>query len=287
MTGQKTVLVTGGEGFVGSRLCARLIGEGHLVISLDNHFVGDAAPRIPGVQYREGHTKDIATLVPEPVDIIFHLGEYARVEKSLEEPDVVWDLNVRGTFAILEYWRARKNKLIYAGSSTKFADGGLARVATPYAWTKAANTELVKNYAQWYGLSFAITYFYNVYGPGERAGKYGTLIEIFKQKYGAGEALTVTAPGTQKRNFTHVDDIVDGLLLVADKGEGDEFGLGDEREYAVIDVAKMFNVPIEMLPERAGNRMQSAIDTSKSKSLGWSVKHSLEEYIADIVSSRV
>lgn len=283
----KTVLVTGGEGFVGSRLCARLKKEGCRVISLDNHFAGQGAPRVEGVEYREGHTKDIAALVPEAVDIVFHLGEYARVEKSLEEPEVVWDLNVRGTFAVLEHWRAKKHKLMYAGSSTKFGDGGLARVATPYAWTKAANTELVKNYAEWYGLPFAITYFYNVYGPGERAGAYGTLIEIFKQKYRAGASLTVTSPGTQKRNFTHVDDIVEGLLLVAEKGEGDEFGLGDEREYTILEVAKLFGGQVEMLPERAGNRMHSAIDTTKSKALGWSVKNSLEDYIASIVSSRV
>lgn len=284
--GTKTILVTGGEGFIGSRLCARLKTEGHSVISLDNHFTGSASARVPGVEYREGHTKDIATLIPESVDIIFHLGEYARVEQSLEEPDVVWDLNVHGTFAVLEFWRARKVKLVYAGSSTKFADGGLARVATPYAWTKAANTELVKNYGEWYSLPYAITYFYNVYGPGERAGKYGTLIEILRQKYLAGESLTVTAPGTQKRNFTHVDDIVDGLVLVGERGEGDEFGLGDEREYAVLDVAKLFDAQIEMLPERAGNRMQSAIDTTKSKALGWGVKHSIEEYVADIISAK-
>src|SRR5207244_1665061 len=117
------------------------------------------------------------------------------VEQSLEEPDVVWDLNAAGTFGILEFWREKKCKLVYAGSSTKFGDGGLARVATPYAWTKAANTELVKNYAEWYELPYAITYFYNVYGPGERAGKYGTVVEIFRQKMLAHEPLTVEEPG--------------------------------------------------------------------------------------------
>ncbi len=284
--GIKTILVTGGEGFIGSRLCARLKAEGYSVISLDNHFTGLADTRVQGVMYREGHTKDIAKLVPENIDLIYHLGEYARVEQSLEEPDIVWDLNVAGTHGVLEFWRARKNKLVYAGSSTKFGDGGLARVATPYAWTKAANTELVKNYGAWYNLPFAVTYFYNVYGPGERSGKYGTLIEIFRQKYLKGEPLTVVAPGTQKRNFTHVEDIVEGLLLVGEKGEGDEFGLGDEREYAVLDVAKLFNTQIEVSPERAGNRMQSAIDTTKSRALGWSVKKGLEEYIHDIVSAK-
>lgn len=288
---KKNIVVTGGAGFVGSNLCRRLVEEGHTVISLDNYFTGSQDTKVQGVEYREGHTKDIVKLVPEAIDLIYHLGEYARVEQSLKEPDVVWDLNVAGTHGVLEFWRTRnqsgqKTKLVYAGSSTKFGDGGLARVATPYAWTKAANTELVKNYGAWYGLSFAITYFYNVYGPGERAGKYGTLIEIFRQKYLKGEALTVVSPGTQKRNFTHVNDIVEGLVLVGEKGEGEEYGLGDERKYSILEIANMFNTNVEMLPERAGNRLESAIDTERSKALGWSVKHSVADYIADIVRAR-
>ncbi|MBI5469838.1 NAD-dependent epimerase/dehydratase family protein [Candidatus Kaiserbacteria bacterium] len=286
---EKSILVTGGAGFVGNALCKRLIVEGHKVISLDNYFTGSRENQVPGVEYREGHTKDIAKLVPEDIDLIYHLGEYARVEQSLSEPDLVWDLNIAGTHGVLEYWRARnknnqKCKLVYAGSSTKFGDGGLARVATPYAWTKAANTELVKNYAQWYKLPFAITYFYNVYGPGERAGKYGTAIAIFMDLFAKGQPTKVTSPGTQSRNFTHIDDIVDGLVMVGEKGEGEEFGLGNETVYSMLDVAELFGTKIEMLPERPGNRTNSSLDTSKSKALGWTANRSLEDYIRDFTS---
>jgi UDP-glucose 4-epimerase len=286
MSDKKTVLVTGGAGFIGSNLCRRLAAGGNRVISLDNYFTGSRENHVQGVEYREGHTKDIAKHIPETIDLLYHLGEYARVEQSLTEPDVVWDLNAHGTFGVLEFWRAHKPKLVYAGSSTKFGDGGLARVATPYAWTKAANTELVKNYSAWYTLPFAITYFYNVYGPGERAGKYGTLIEIFRQKFLKGEALSVVAPGTQKRNFTHIDDIIDGLMLVGEKGSGEEYGLGNEREYSVLDIARLFGTKIEMLPERPGNRMISAIDTTKSRALGWSAQRSIEDYIRTIVAEK-
>lgn len=281
---QKTIVVTGGAGFVGSHLCARLVRDGHTVISLDNYFTGSRDNHVEGVEYREGHTKDIAKLVSETPDIIYHLGEYSRVEVSLTEPDVVWDLNKDGTFGVLEFWRAKKCKLVYAGSSTKFGDGGLARVGTPYAWTKASNTELVQNYARWYNLPYAITYFYNVYGPGERAGKYGTVVEIFKQKKRAGESLGVTAPGTQKRNFTHVDDIVDGLIVVGERGEGDEFGLGNEQAYSILEVAEMFGGPVQMMPEVQGNRMESTLDTTKSRSLGWEPKRSLADYIKESLS---
>lgn len=278
---QKLIVVTGGAGFVGSHLCARLVAMGHRVISLDNYFTGSKDNHVEGVEYREGHTKDIAKHIQETPDILYHLGEYSRVEISLTEPALVWDLNKDGTFGVLEFWRTKKCKLVYAGSSTKFGDGGLARVSTPYAWTKASNTELVQNYGRWYSLPYAITYFYNVYGPGEREGKYGTVIEIFKQKKLRGEPLGVTAPGTQKRNFTHVDDIVDGLVLVGERGEGDEFGLGSEQAYSILEVAGMFGGAIEMRPEAQGNRMESALDTTKSRALGWTPKCSLASYIKD------
>jgi UDP-glucose 4-epimerase len=282
MKDKKLILVTGGAGFIGSHLCARLVKDGHRVISLDNYFAGSRENHIPGVDYREGHTKDIEKHIPETPDLIYHLGEYSRVEISLSEPALVWDLNKDGTFGVVEFWRKKKCRLVYAGSSTKFGDGGLGRDQSPYAWTKATNTELVRNYSTWYGLSHAITYFYNVYGPGERAGAYGTVIEIFKQKQQAGESLTVNSPGTQKRNFTHVADIIDGLVLVGANGDGDDFGIGDEKAYSILEVAQMFGGEISMKPAPSGNRMTADIDTSKTRSLGWSPKKKLADYIAEV-----
>ena len=128
----KLILVTGGAGFVGSHLCKRLVAGGHRVISLDNYFTGSKDNHVGGVEYREGHTKHIGRLVSETPDIIFHLGEYARVEKSFEDPiELIWDLNITGTFAVAEFWRTRGGKLVYAGSSTKFADGGEGRFQSP------------------------------------------------------------------------------------------------------------------------------------------------------------
>lgn len=274
------VVVTGGAGFVGSNLCARLLAEGYRVIAIDNLFAGTEQALPPGVDFRRGHTKDIATLVPETPQLVYHLGEYARVEQSLEEqPSLVWDLNTAGTFAVAEFCRIKKVKLVYAGSSTKFGDDGKARDATPYGWTKATNTELVRNYGSWFGMSYAITYFYNVFGNNERAGRYGTLIAMFKDMYASGGPLTVTSPGTQERNFTHVDDIVDGLILVGKHGEGDGYALGNERAYSILEVARLFGRDIVMLPERRGNRLTSGLDTTKSRALGWEAKRSLEDDI--------
>lgn len=279
---QQLAVVTGGAGFIGSHLCERLVKEGYGVISLDNYFTGTPDNHVEGVTYRTGHSKDIAVHITETPDIVFHLGEYARTEKSFEDIELVWDLNKTGTFAVMEFCRRRDCKVVYAGSSTKFADGGDGRDQSPYSWTKATNTELVKNYAEWFGLKYAITYFYNVYGPREMSGSFGTLIRIFTELHRNGQPLTVTTPGTQERNYTHVYDIVDGLILTAIHGQGDGYGIGADQQYSVLKVAEMFGDEVVMMPERRGNRMTAGADNEQVKALGWKQKHTLPEWIKQV-----
>jgi UDP-glucose 4-epimerase len=220
-------------------------------------------------------------------DVLFHLGEYSRVETSFDDIHLVWEFNKIGTYAVLEFCRKHKVKLIYAGSSTKFGDGGMGRDQSPYAWTKASNTELVRNYSNWYGLKYAITYFYNVYGAREISkGPYATVIGIFKERHKKGEPLHVVSPGTQIRNFTHIDDIIDGLVRVGEKGEGDDYGLGNKEGYSILEIAKMFGKPVVMLPERKGNRMNTDVDVVRAeKELGWSAKNSIRDHISDFVKN--
>lgn len=279
------VLVTGGAGFVGSHLCERLVAEGHRVISLDNYFTGTRENHISGVEYREGHTEDIARHIPESPDVVFHLGEYSRIAKSLEEPEVVFDLNTLGTFGVLEFWRKRGGKLVYAGSSTKFTaareDGLTGRELSPYSWSKAANSELVHGYGRWYSLPYAIAYFYNVYGPRERSiEQYGTVIETFRQCAVRGEPLPVRSPGTQKRAFTHVDDTVNALILIAKKGGAEEYAISAKETYSLLDVAKLYGGNVAMLPQTTSSRSSEADDTTLLQNLGWKQTRTLEEYIA-------
>lgn len=281
---QNIIVVTGGAGFIGSHLIEELVKEPkNKIISLDNYFTGSKDNHIPGVEYREGHTKDIARHITERPDLVYHLGEYARVEKSFEDVRLTWDLNIPGTFGVLEFCREHKTKMVYAGSSTKFADGGMGRDQSPYAWTKASNTELVRNYGEWFDLDYAITYFYNVYGGRERTGAFGTLIAIFKDRVARGLPLQVVAPGTQSRNFTHVNDIVNGIMLVGQRGHGDEYGLGADESYSVREIAELFGGAIEFLPERKGNRMNGKLDVRRAKQeLGWVASKNLPEYINEI-----
>tara|TARA_B110000238_G_C16122255_1_gene437628 strand:+ start:1611 stop:2462 length:852 start_codon:yes stop_codon:yes gene_type:complete len=277
----KIVLITGGAGFIGSNLCERLVDSGnHKVFSLDNYFTGKEENHIKGVTYIKGNTSEINSLINFKPDYLYHLGEYSRVEQSFDDIEKVWTYNKEGIFAILQFVRKTKAKLIYAGSSTKFGDGGLGRDQSPYAWSKATNTELVKNFGMWYGINYAITYFYNVYGSREISeGKYATLIAIFEKQKRLGGPLTVVSPGTQIRNFTHINDIIDGLTLVGEKGFGDDFGIGSPEAFSVLEIASFFDSPIKLIPERKGNRMDALVVTTKTEALGWRSHNSIKEYI--------
>ena len=196
---------------------------------------------------------------------------------------------MQGTFGVLEFWRKKKCKLVYSGSSTKSVgareDGTLGRDLAPYTWGKAANSDLVNNYGRWYRLPFAITYFFNVYGPGERAevGGYGTVVETFRQNYLNGKPHQVRSPGTQKRAFTHIDDTIDGIVLIGEKCEGDGYGVAAEEQFTLLDLAHMFGGEVEMLPPTPTTRSGAGdVDTSKIKMLGWKQKKRLQEYIEDI-----
>jgi UDP-glucose 4-epimerase len=128
------ILVTGGAGFVGSHLCQRLSkNPNNEVYSLDNYFTGNKKNHIKNVTYIEGSTENIDTLINFTPNMVYHLGEYSRVEQSFDDIEKVWQYNKNGIFAVLEFVRKHGCKILYAGSSTKFGDGGLGRSASPYA----------------------------------------------------------------------------------------------------------------------------------------------------------
>lgn len=281
---KKKIIVTGGAGFVGSHLCKRLSkNDNYEVYSLDNYFTGSELNHVNNVTYIKGSTLDIEKLITFVPDMIYHLGEYSRVEQSFEDIGKVLEFNKNGTLAVLEFVRKHKCKLLYAGSSTKFGDEGENANASPYAWSKSSNTQLVRNYGEWFGIDYVITYFYNVYGPREiQTGKYATLIALFKEKMINNEVLTIVSPGTQKRNFTHIDDTVEALIIIGEKGHGDEYGIGSDEAFSILEVAQMYGGEIKMLPERKGNRMTAKVVSDKTKALGWYPKRKLQDYINNL-----
>ena len=108
------------------------------------------------------------------------------------------------------------------------------------------------------------------------------MIGIFSERAKLGESLPVVQPGTQKRNFTHIDDIISGLRLIAENGYGDEFGIGADESYTIKEIAQLFGGKIEILPERRGNRLLGEVITDKTKNLGWSQKNTLKDFIKNL-----
>lgn len=284
---QKTILVTGGAGHVGSHVIEMLVEDpNNKVISLDNYYNGSEKNHIPGAEYRRGHTKDIDKHVPETPDIVYHLGEYARVTPSIEDVETVFDLNIVGTFAVVEFCRKRTvGKLVYAASSTKFAIEGDGRHQNPYSFTKATNVDLVNDYGRWYNLPYAICYFYNAFGPRERGeGRLATVTAIFQEAYLKGEPLKVVKPGSQKRNFTYVKDLARGLILAGEKGHGDGYALSNPNSYSITELAQAFGGPIEYVEGYPG-RQESGDAPDKAKELGWEATVNVIDYIHDFVKA--
>lgn len=285
-TSPRTILVTGGAGHVGSHVVEQLVKDpSNRVISLDNYFNGSEANHIDGAEYRHGHTKDIDSLVPENPDLVFHLGEYARIAPSFEDAEMVFDMNIVGTLAVVEFCRQRGvGKLVYAGSSTKFAIEGDGRHQNPYSFTKATNVDLINDYGRWYNLPFAICYFYNAFGPREKGeGKYATLIAKFEQQYLAGIPFTVDLPGTQKRNFTYVEDLARGIILVGEKGQGDGYSLNNTKAFSVKEIAEAFGGPIEYVDRYSGRTDSGEIPTKAREELGWETTIDVMDYIKRFV----
>ena len=279
------ILVTGGAGFIGSNLCERLHQLGHKVVSLDNYSTGSELNHVPGVVYVRGETRNIfEDITARDFELVYHLGEYSRVEKSYSDLDTVLASNLYSINTVIKFAKQCDAKIIYSASSTKFcAEGGSL---SPYAWTKAANVDYVKNYAQWYGLDFAITYFYNVYGDREiSTGEYSTVVAKFlKIKRDGGSKLPVRLPGTQRRNFTHITDTVNGLILVGMKGQGDGYGIGSPESFSILELAEMIGLQPEFLPETKGNRLGAQVVSEKTRELGWIPQHNLKDYIASCLN---
>jgi len=276
------VLVTGGAGFIGMNLIKQLVKEGNEVVSLDNYDSGTTDNHIEGVEYIDG---DISTIeyIKGDFDYCYHLAAQSRIQPSFEDPTECFRVNVEGTRAVAEWARHNKVKVVYAGSSSRWHDP----YQSPYACYKHMGEEIFKLYRKVYGLDVEIARFYNVYGPGEIVdGDWAAVIGIFRRQVRDGETITIVGDGEQRRDFTHVQDIVSALILIAEgiSEHEDAWELGTGVNYSINEVYEMFKekygAESTYIPDQPGNYRKTLRENDDTiDRLGWKPEDRLKEYI--------
>jgi len=281
------VLVTGGVGFIGTNLIKELLKDENEVVSIDNYSTGLKENELDGCKYYNVNICDYKNFDQyiEDVDLVFHLAALPRIQPSFKNPLTTFKTNVEGTINLLDWCKEKNVPLVYAGSSS--THGGVYK--NPYTFTKWQGEELCKLYSKVYSLQTAICRFYNVYGPHQLTeGEYCTVIGIFERQKNNGEVLTITGDGQQRRDFTHVDDIVDGLIkcgldLINENNSvanGETFELGRGINYSINEVANMFGGEKTYIDQKKGEvRDTLCIDSKAKELLNWNPKRNLEDYI--------
>lgn len=287
----KIILITGGAGFVATNLIKKLykLKSVRKIISIDNYYSGSKNNHIKSskIKYYKCDTIKINSFKQIKninFDTVFHFGEFSRIVPSFKNYNDCFKSNFFGTYEVIKFCLNKKSRLVYSASSSTFGNN---KYLSPYSWSKYNNNELIKNFSQWFNLKYNIVYFYNVYGSNHIGiGKMASVIGIFEDQYKKKLPLTVVKPGTQKRDFTHVEDIIEGTYLAVKKTINTEFHLGSGENYSILDVVKFFKHPHIFVKERPGERFNSLANNSFSKKkLGYKPKNSLKKYIKEFISN--
>jgi UDP-glucose 4-epimerase len=284
------ILITGGCGFIGSNLTDKLIEHGHDVVVLDNLSTGKISHLNKNAKFIGSDIRNqefIKLLEKDKFETIYHIAALPRIKPSFENPREVIDVNTTGTLNLLELARKSNCKFIYAGSSSAYFD----IFANPYSYSKYQGEQHCILYNKVFNVSVAIARFFNVYGPRHvTEGENANVLGIFETQTKNGVPLTVTGDGSKRRDFTHVDDICDGLIeMSAQRWNADYFDLGRQNNYSILEVAKMFNPRnIEFIPARKGEADVTLANIQKSKDLlGFNPKRNLPDYIDSFLKSLV
>ncbi len=280
------IVITGGAGFVGTNLAKRLVEDGHKVIVLDDYSVGKVENHIDGVKYIPMNIEQINYMSGEEVDVCFHLAALSRIQPSFENPSEFFRVNTSGTEAVCEWARKWNVRVVYAGSSSQWHDP----FQSPYAMYKKLGEDVCKMYKRVYGTDIEIARFYNVYGPYEiTEGDWAAVIGKWRGQVAKNHPITIVGDGKQRRDFTHIDDIIDGLIRIVMSGKqhDDAWELGTGFNYSLNEVADMFiqkfNCTKEYISEQKGNYKETKrVNDDTILRIGWNPKDRLKEYIQNL-----
>jgi UDP-glucose 4-epimerase len=280
------VLVTGGAGFVGTNLIKRLLEEGHEVVSVDNYNTGLKSNHQEGCLYVEQDIRNVSDYSAwGKFDIVYHLAAIARIQPSFINPEEYFITNAYATMKIAKYCSDKNIPLVYAGSSSHHS----GKFKNPYTFSKDVGEEVIQLFEQHYNLRATIVRFYNVYGPYHlKEGGYTTLIGAWEKRVEEGKSLIIYGDGTKRRDFTHVDDIIEGLVLVNTKQAwGIIFELGKGHNYSVNEIADAFGIEVEYKENKPGEaEITLCTDTAARDILGWNPEKDIIDYIKEYLSCK-
>ena len=288
------IIVTGGAGFIGSNLIKYLNKRTkYKIISIDNYSTGTIKNHIiqKNIKYIKSENINITKILrsyKKKIKVIFHFGEFSRIYQSFLKPKECLNSNINNSFEVINFAKDNKIRIIYSATSSALGNNGKDENLSPYAWAKSKNIELIKNYSKWFGLKYELLFFYNVYGPGQILNSpMSAVIGIFETQFKKKLPLTIVKPGSQKRDFTHIDDIIKGCYLAFIKGKQNEYMLCSKKQYTILEIAKMFKTRIKFLPPRKGERFGASIPNNNALNhLGYEPKVSIGAYISNYIKKK-
>ena len=295
------LLVTGGAGFIGSHIVDKLIDLGHEVVVIDNessqsHFQFYFNP---AATYHKLDIVDYENTRPlyDGVDYVFHCAAEARIQSTLKKPVQTAQTNVVGTTSVLQCsLEAGVKKVIYSSTSSAYGlknipplqESMIEDCLNVYSVSKVTAEKICTLYTKLYGLDTIIFRYFNVYGAREPIrGPYALVVGKFLNQFKSGESLTIVPDGTQRRDFTHIDDVVNANMLamtVDHDRYGEVFNIGSGVNYSVLELAAMISNDTVMIDPRVGEAYITLADNTKAKNvLGWVPTKNIEDYIQSVL----
>jgi UDP-glucose 4-epimerase len=293
-------LVTGGAGFIGSNLVDRLLEMGHEVVVIDNEY-SDAHDHFYWNDKAQNYKYDIRDYentrpLYDGVDYVFHIAAEARIQPAIENPIEAVSINSVGTVTVLQCAReAGVKRVMYSSTSSGYGMNETPNVETqpddclnPYSVSKVNGEKLCKMYTDLFGLQTVCFRYFNVYGERQPIrGQYAPVIGIFLRQKAAGEPLTIVGDGKQRRDFTHVSDVVKANVMAAisnpdPEAFGQIYNVGTGTNYSVNQIARQISDNTVNIPPRSGEARYTLANTKKiTETFGWKPTVKLEEWIGN------
>lgn len=291
-------IVTGGAGFIGSHIVDKLVELAYDVIVIDDESAecNDVFYKNPKAEYNKIDICEYEKILPlfEGVDYVFHLAAESRIQPTLLRPQRACQVNIVGTCNVLQAARMHGvKKVVYSSTSSGYGlknepplQEDMPRdCLNPYSVSKVAAEDLCKMYYTLFGLHTTTFRYFNIYGERQPVkGQYAPVIGIFLRQKSSGEDMTIVGDGLQRRDFTHVSDVVSANLLAAlskdEKTLGEIFNIGTGENHSILEISKMIGGKSCFVPARLGEAKTTLANISKAKNiLGYDPKVKLQDWI--------